>query len=746
MVYLLIMRGLCLFLLFVYASGCSSIRPGSSPESILFEIDSIPIYSDEFLYNFKKNLTNSDSVITRNDIDEYLDLFINFKLKVKEATEQGIDTTQAFLEEYNKYKDQLTESYLKNDSIITALVREAYDRMQIELNVSHIIMRIQNEYDSVDTRKAFEKITSIKRKLDSGADFQELAISYSEDPSVKLNHGNLGYFTVLQMVYPFETVAYNTPVGQYSNPFKTSFGYHILKVNDIRPAQGKVQVAHIMLRFPENATSTDSVKVRNKIIQIYDSLKNGGDWDTLCRLYSEDRNTNNIAGVLQPFEAGRVIPAFSEAAFRLKEINEISEPVLTPYGWHIIKLINKIPIKPYEEIKDELTERVRRDSRSELAHTYLIEKLKKENNFQMIDWVKDTCLKMAKNILLSKNLTTDSSLDFLNAPLFTLQRDSFPAKDFLDYAYLKRNNSQHLPLNTYLRELMNDFIEGKLIEYERAHLKEKNYDYKMLVREYHEGILLFDLMDQEVWNKAIKDTLGLKSYFEENNEKYKWKERLNAMIFSSSSTEEIDKLRHLLAQPFYTVFEDTLKIILSEEKFLDDVSYSRIDSLCEWASKDSSQFVEMTCNAKIKELLLSTRLINDEMAEKIIFKDTTTGDIYLKIITSSKKSIEKLINRNSDLNLRIESGYFEKGDNEIIDMIDWKPGMYDLSIENTEYLVYVEKVIPPVEKDLSEVRGQVISDYQNYLEKEWIKKLKSKYSVNINNDALSQIYNEFRVH
>jgi len=293
---------------------------------------------------------------------------------------------------------------------------------------------------------------------------------------------------------------------------------------------------------------------------------------------------------------------------------------------------------------------------------------------------------------------------------------------------------------------MNDFIEGKLIEYEKAHLEEKYYDYKMLVIEYHEGILLFDLMDQEVWNKAIKDTLGLKAYFEENNKRYKWKERLDAMVFSSSSTEEINKVRKLLVQPFYTVFEDTIKVLLPEEKFLNDASYSRIDSLCEWALKDSSQFVEMTCNAKIKEILLSTRPVNDIMNERVIFKDTTTGNIYLRIITSSKKGIEKLINQNSDLNLRIESGYFEKGDNEIIDMVDWKPGMYDLSIENTEYLVDVEKIIPPVEKDLSEVRGQVISDYQNYLEKEWIKKLKSKYSVNINNDALSQIYNEFRVH
>ena len=730
----------------LFTLGCRSTRPDSSLQPVLFNIDENPVYSEEFLYNFKKNLNDSDSLIETKDINEYLNLFINFKLKVKEATTQGLDTTQEFLNEFNKYKDQLTESYLKDDSILITLVKEAYNRMQYEINVSHIMIRVQNEYDPIDTMQAYEAIINVYKELESGADFQKMAILYSQDPSVKMNHGNLGYFTALQMVYPFENMAYHTPVGQYSKPFKTSFGYHILKVNDIRPAQGKIQVAHIMLRFPDHSSQTDSAEVKDKIFQIYDSINNGGIWEVLCRQYSEDENTKNSKGVLKPFETGRVIPAFSEAAFRLKKPEDISEPVLTPYGWHIIKLINKIPIQTYEEIKDELTERVKRDSRSGLSHTYLIKKLKEENNFHLVDNVWDECIKSADSILLSVNWIPDSSQDLLHSPLFTIKGKEYPVMDFIGYVHLKKGNRQGKPSEVYLKLLRDDLIEEKLIEFEKAHLEEKYYDYKMLVNEYYEGILLFNLMDKEVWNRAINDTLGLNSYFKLNKNNYRWPERADAMIFSTSSAEEIEMVRNMLNQPTYTVAEDKLEIRLEDNGYLDNESGTMINNLLEQVGNDTTLYLEVSCNTKTKEVLQSYLDSENQKNDRILYNNNTGDEVYLKLVSSSKKYLKKIINENTNLNLQVESGLYEKGDHEIMDLIDWRPGKHDLSIENVEYLVYVVSIIPPASKDLSEVRGQVISDYQDFLEREWIKELKGKYSVNVNDNALLKIYKEFGIH
>jgi peptidyl-prolyl cis-trans isomerase SurA len=739
------MRGLCLFLLSVITLSCSSIKQDSVDTSTIFDINGSPVSVEEFTYNLNKNIGNTDSSITKKEIDEYLDLYINFKLKVKEAELQGMDTTDSFIKEFSKYRDQLTESYLKDDSIIIKLVLEAYDRMLYEIDVSHIIIRIQNQNDPIDTLRAFEKITLIHDQLISGADFQELAMAYSQDPSVKTNKGNLGYFTALQMVYPFETVAYNTPVNHYSDPFKTRFGYHILQVNDVRPARGKVQVAHIMLRFRNNSTASDSLAVKERINKIYNSVKGGENWDNLCKNFSEDSNTKNQGGMLQPFETGRVVPSFSEAAFSLEHPGDISEPVLTPYGWHIIKLLQKIPVKPYPEIKDELTEKVKRDSRSELTHTFLIRKLKKENNFSLDEEILNNCLDMADSSLIAGKWTYDTTITLLREYIFSIQDSNYSVSNLFRYIHSKQTKNNNIDPEVYMKQFIKNYIDEQLIEYEKAHLAEKYYDYKMLVREYREGILLFDLMDQEVWNKAIIDTTGLEQYFNRNSENYKWEERLDAIIFRSEEIKDIDLARKYLAKLFYPVSEDTLYLpVTDKEKFINSVGHE-IDSLYQTVIYDSTYFLEISCNYDAWNQLYNHIKSQGWLLEKFIYREVEGDTSGFTIVSNSKKWVEKEINRNSALTLLVESGLYEKGDNNIIDLVDWNPGTYDLSIENMEYLVLVNKVIPAQNKDLSEIRGQVISDYQNYLEDMWIKDLRSKFTVSINDKALSKIYEQYKV-
>jgi peptidyl-prolyl cis-trans isomerase SurA len=617
--------------------------------------------------------------------------------------------------------------------------------MQNEIDVSHIIIKIENQNNPDDTLIAYNKIMNIYTSIESGDDFQKLAIQYSEDPSVKLNNGNLGYFTALQMVYPFENMAYYTPIGEYSNPFKTRFGYHILKVNDIRPSRGKVQVAHIMIRLSNRMTHLDSISVEKKTYQIYDSLIKGGNWDTLCRQYSEDANTKNNGGLLQTFETGRVVPSFADAAFSLTMTDEISKPVLTPYGWHLIRLINKYPLQSYENLKDEISERVKRDSRSELTHTYLINKLKSDNNFHINEIIRTECFNLADSSLVSGTWTFDSTGTFLNEHLFTIQGKAYSVKDFFNYILHNQKSNERIAPSVYMNDIMEDFIDEKLIEYEKANLEEKYYDYKMLVKEYHEGILLFDLMEKEVWNKALIDTIGLEQYYNQNIDNYKWEDRIDAMVFSTTNIDEIEVIHKLLNQQYYQVYEDSVTILVLDEKELDGQSRKQLDSFYNIVILDSALYLEVSCNQLMKKIFLEHIKLENLDPDKFVFDENEEKSLHLKIVSSSKKSLEKTFNEKSALTLQVESGFFEKGDNKIVDLTDWEPGIYDLSIEDVEYVVYVERIIPAANKKLNEVRGQTISDYQNFLEKEWIKELKNKYSVKINDNALSKIYRQFGI-
>lgn len=725
--------------------SCSLFNTNSNRYAVLFEIDDSPVSTEEFHYSFSKNIS-SDSSITRKDVDDYLNLYINFKLKVKEAMTRGLDTTSSFKSEYGKYKDQLTESYLRDDSIIDVLVMEAYERMQNEVDVSHILIRINDLHNPTDTLKAYRKIEDVYQSLNSGADFEKTAAAYSEDPSVKMNRGHLGYFTALQMVYPFETMAYNTPVNQFSRPFKTRFGYHIVKVHDIRPARGKVQVAHIMLRFTANMTSMDSIKASQDIYSLYDSLNLGGDWDILCKRYSQDINSKNSGGVLQPFETGRVIPSFGEAAFSLAAPGDISSPVMTPYGWHIIRLLNISPIGSFDELQDDLTERVKRDSRSELTHTFLIDKLKRENNFLMDESVKKECLIMGDSSLLTGKWFFDSTAIIVNETLFLIKDQPYMAGEFLRYVENMQSGSAHVSAAMYMNELMNNYVDEKLIEYQKAHLEEKYFDYKMLSREYREGILLFDLMDMEVWSKAMTDTLGLKTFFMEHRDHYTWNERLDGMIFSSSGNEGLDLIRDLLGQSYYAISGKVLAFEMKEKGFLNDSIRMQVENLVRYASSDSSLYIQVVCNGDIMKAFLDYVHSMNWSTDKFQAQDTTGETLKLTVVTSSKKALENLINQNSTLNLQVESGYYEKGDHEIIDLVDWHPGIFDLSIEDVEYLVYVERIIPVSLKTFNDVRGQVISDYQHDLENRWVEELKDKYSIVIHKNALSKIYKEFKAY
>lgn len=523
------MRKLTFFLagLITACSGVSITK--SSQNSTLLTVANEPVLIDEFIYAFNKNRP-ADSLVNKANIDDYLDLYVNFKLKVTEAKTRGMDTTSEFRKEYTSYINQLDNSYLHSSSENDDLVKEAFDRMQFEIRASHILFSVSESDSPGDTLAVYEQAIMVRDSILEGASFEELAKAYSTDPSAKQNMGDLGYFTVFQMVYPFESAAYNTEVGQVSMPTRTRFGYHLIKVVDKKPNEGRVRVAHIMIRNGKEAEA--------RVFTIYDQLIAGANWDETCQQNSEDAQSAEKGGVLAPFNRKQIVPAFAEVAFSLAAPGDISDPVETPYGWHIIKLIEKMPIGDFETNEYQLRAKVKRDSRAQLSKHKMIERLAQENN-----WLENTesvqLVMQPENhhYLKGKWLFKEDSL--ANIELFKIQEERYYAASL--YTFINKS-TQHKNTRAYLHQQYEAFKDESLINYEKAHLAEKYDDYKYLKQEYYDGILLFSIMEDEVWAKAGKDSLGLAEYYEQHKSDFIDSTRLFAAIFSVSDRRIIDSL------------------------------------------------------------------------------------------------------------------------------------------------------------------------------------------------------------
>ncbi len=511
-------------------TGCAGL--GMMPDNTntpLLTVGNEPVSRDEFIYAFNKNRP-ADSAVTKTDVDEYLNLYINFKLKVAEARARGMDTTRAFKKEFASYISQLNNSYLQTRNETDSLVREAFERLQYEVKAAHILFAVDELALPADTLKAYNKALAIRDSLEAGASFATMAVKYSDDPSARQNKGDLGYFTVLQMVYPFETAAYTTPVGEVSLPVRTKFGYHLIKVLDKRHNEGRVSVAHIMIRKSDDA--------KERAFQLYDQLMAGADWEQLCQQNSADTQSASRGGVLPPFRRQQIVAEFADAAFNLTGPGEISDPVQTPYGWHIIKLIEKLPPDDFAANEQQLRAQVKRDSRARISRQKLHEQLAREHNL-----VENTAniqtIVQPENHKFLKNKWRFEHDTLGHLPLFTLAGQPYSADSlykFISKAPQQQNSRPYL-LDQYKR-----FKEEKLLAYEKAHLAEKYPEYKFLKQEYYDGILLFSIMEEEVWAKASRDSVGLAAYYEQHRQAFIDTTRMEAVIFTSNQQDVIDSL------------------------------------------------------------------------------------------------------------------------------------------------------------------------------------------------------------
>lgn len=646
---------------------------------VLLSIGDEDVIVSEFLNVYQKNNVNTD-LADKKSMKEYMDLYINFRLKVKEAHDLGMDTATAFVQELAGYRNQLAEPYFNDQEVTEELLKEAYDRLLFDVRASHILLKMDENALPSDTLEVYNNIMGVRARLLAGEDFATLAAEVSADPSAadreaqgqaparKGNGGDLGYFTVFDMVYPFESGAFNTEVGEISMPVRTSYGYHLIKVTDKRDALGKATVAHLYLSMPKNATAEDSARRKDEIYRLHQRILDGENYEELVQAYSDDKGSKDKGGVLPRFGSNRMVPEFIVAVSELQDTGDISEPLLTSFGWHILKLHERNRPGTYQVEVLELKRRMTKDTRAARSKESVIARIKKDNGF-----------KSFQENLGELYLTLDSSFyaaewdaqkaAHLNKKIVQLAKVKYTQYDFAMYLETMQARRGTAALETFFYTQYDAWVSKLCVDLEDSQLENKYPEFRMLMNEYRDGILLFNLTDERVWSKAVQDTIGLEKFYKKNRGNYMWGERLEADIIILNDPAMEAEVRPMITRAY--------------------------------ARKQTLQEVGI---------------------------DTIPGVFVI-------------------------SDVFARGDNRFIDKIEWKQGqthsesltlyndLYDGRSNNAKSVVFalVYGTVKAQPKSLDEARGIVTSDYQNFLEQEWVASLKEIYPVTVHEETLEDI-------
>jgi len=508
-----------------------------SDSDVLLTISDEPVLATEFIRVYNKNLdlVQDDS---QKGVESYLNLFINYKLKLAEAKSLGYDKYPAYLKELKTYQNQLTQNYLIDKDVTDELVLEAYERTINEVKAQHVLVRVENF--ETDTLQAFNAVLAFKDRL-KNENFDSLKKEIHNGKNIFVE--DLGFFTAFKMAYNFESKAFNTNVGDVSDPFRTKFGYHVVKILDKRKSKGEVSVAHIMIA---NTQKDNTLVAKDRILELHRLLVQGEDFGNLAKQFSDDKSSSVRNGELKPFKSGQINSTkFENTAFSLKKIGDISDPIQTQFGWHILKLIKKTPVPDFNKIKQDLENKVGKDSRSKLVRSKMIDKLLSEYNLSE---------KNPNLVLFQSNVFFDDSNKYWdiineinNTKIFLQIKDrSYTFRDFIDF--LNRNNksiNKKWNKKFIINHQYKFFLEQSMFQYKKDNLEYENQDFANILNEYREGLLLFELMQDKIWEGAKNDTLGLKVFYNDNKKNYLWPQRIMGSIASSSSYKTIKKVRKL---------------------------------------------------------------------------------------------------------------------------------------------------------------------------------------------------------
>jgi len=638
----------------------------NSTKEVLFTIDNKPYYTDEFARVYKKNLDLVKDE-SQKDLNQYLELFVGYKLKINKAYKLGLQDGSAYQNELKSYRTQLSKNYTSDSKVTKELVEEGYKRFLKEIKAAHILITVDENAAPEDTLKAYNQALDIRKRAIDGEDFGKLATEFSQDPSAKDNKGDLGYFTAFRMVYAFETGAYKTPKGSISNPIRTRFGYHLIKVEDIRDNRGDVIVAHIMIMNPPETSENkeDADKGKNTIQDIYKKLQQGEKFEDLAKQFSEDKSSSSKGGVLNRFGSGQLSSEeFENVAFNLTKENPISEPFKSQYGWHIVKLIDKFSVKTIEEMRTDLESKVSKDDRSRLITASMNVKLRKKYSIKRDDKFFGTISKLITENYYEGKWEIPADLKLYNKNLVTINSTkSLTGAAFLTYVNDQQKTKISLkPLSKLTNKLYESYLDQELAQYYDDNLEKEFPEFSAVMDEYRDGLLLFDLMEKEIWTKSKTDTLGLKSFYDKNLKNYQWKNRLDVTILSSTKADVIKK------------------------------------------------------------------------AEKYLKNDKTVD--FIK---------EKLNIKDGAVNIMSKVGVFEEGNEALPKNLLFQTGISDIIKEGEYYFVTkVNKTMPAGPKELSECKGKVINDFQQYLEENWVSSLKNEFKVEVNQAVFESVKKQLK--
>ena len=625
-------------------------------QEVLLKVNNDEVTTADFVRVYEKNLALINDA-EENSPEQYLDLYIDYKLKVQEAYRKGLHNKASYKKEIASYRTQLAKDYLNDVQVTDKLVEEAYNRTKNELRARHILVRVRPDALPKDTLAAFTKLLEARKHIVAGEDFASIARKYSEDPSAKQNGGDLGWFKAFKMVYPFENAAYTTKVNEVSQPFRTSFGYHIVQPTASRIAQGSVQVAHIMIALKQKDSS---IIAEEKIKEVRALLAKGAAFETLALNYSDDKNSAKKGGVLTAFEKGQLSSSkFENTAFDLNKVGDISEPFKTKFGWHILKLIKKNPVLSFEKMKPSLSKRVTKDSRARVLSKELNTRLREQYKITQEPEIISYFTSVLPEVYDEKlNVFTDDNA--LSKEALKVGDQVYTYKDIAQALEKKYRKAPYVSRDYFVKREVENFVNNALITYHKLHLEEQDSDFGLLIKEYKEGLLLFDLLKTEIWDKAQKDSVGLNTFYVNNIERYKAPQTFTMRVFTTSQ------------------------------------------------KKIASTYLKRNTQGENSNSVLSVLKKKHDSPIIVTLKDYVQEDLPM-------------------------SGIVRIGDKELLK-------------EGENYVVYeVVSINEAMTNTLQNVRGQVMSDYQKFLEDTFVNRLREDSNITVNETVLNKLisrYNE----
>jgi peptidyl-prolyl cis-trans isomerase SurA len=610
---------------------------------------------DEFLRIYQKN-NQSTTSYSEKDVQEYVELFTLFKMKLQEAKRMRLDTLPMLKEDYQKYTDQLVQNHFVDKNYIENIWKAQYEHMKYDVKVAHIMVKCAPNTNPSDTLIAYNKLNYLRQQATKD-NFAKLATENSEDQSSAIKGGLLGYITAFMTFPEFEQPCFQTPIGAISSIFRTQYGYHIIHVLDKRVARGKIKVAHIYLKKSEKPEVAEK-QIQEAYKQI---ISKKITFENAVKKYTEDASTKENYGILNEFGVSEMVNDFEEQCFALKNPGELSRPFMTEYGWHLVKLIEKIPVKGYEDSKDYIKQRMANDPRINnlkgIAYSRILAKYKftetPSNLSPLMANMPDTFF-MIKNWVLKPMKAIESNT------LFSFAGKSFNLKDFSNYVNTNYNTASSKSKKDAIDAMYAAYKEKVIWQLAKEQLSAEDKTYSLLESEYMNGLLIFEIMDREVWKKALADTLGSMKMYEEVKSNYWFKDRFMLEGIKTKKTEGLDTyIQSLTSLSAKVVFEKIKQ------------------------SKDSNEFVYYERTIERGDYPEIDKAM-DAKAISVQFKDEDKSSILAKVVKLLPPSIKPY----SEIRGRIQNLYQNKLEKE------WGASLrskYPVKINNIELSKIIKK-------------------------------------------------------